>query len=149
MHEANLAMRSQGNPTTNADGARIATRLATFPLFADADRGALLTIAAAGVELTTPAGWSPILAKTPADKAYVILAGEVEIKLTDGQTLRLGAGDVVGEKAIIERKLRSATVVAATPLEVLHFTADAVRELYAEVPAFRAALDATLAKRAA
>ncbi|TCJ29453.1 cyclic nucleotide-binding domain-containing protein [Nocardioides jejuensis] len=149
MNAANRALRTQGTPSLNADGARIASRLGTFPLFQDADRGDLLTIAASGVELDAPAGWSLIWAKTPADKAYVILSGEVDIKLTDGKTVRLGAGDVVGEKAILEHKLRSATVVAATPLEVLHFTADAVTQLYADVPAFRAALDATLAKHAA
>jgi CRP-like cAMP-binding protein len=149
MNPTNKALRSQGIPKVNAEAARIASRLGTFPLFADAERGDLVTIAAAGVELDAPAGWSLIWAKTPADKAYVILDGEVDIKLSDDKSIRLGAGDVVGEKAILEHKLRSATVVAATPLVVLHFTADAVRELYADVPAFRAALDATLAKRAA
>ncbi|MDO7867975.1 cyclic nucleotide-binding domain-containing protein [Nocardioides jiangxiensis] len=149
MNAANRALRSQGTPDLNADASRIASRLGTFELFRDADRGDLLTIAASGVELSAPAGWSLIWAKTPADKAYVILSGEVDIKLTDGRTVRLGAGDVVGEKAILEHKLRTATVVAATPLEVLHFTADAVTRLYADVPAFRAALDTTLAKHAA
>lgn len=149
MNPTNKALRSQGVPKVNSDAARIASRLGTFPLFADADRGDLVTIAASGVELDTPAGWSLIWAKTPADKAYVILDGEVDIKLANGTTIRLGAGDVVGEKAILEHKLRSATVVAATPLTVLHFTAEAVHELYASVPAFHAALDATLAKRAA
>jgi CRP/FNR family cyclic AMP-dependent transcriptional regulator len=149
MNPTNKALRSQGTPNVNADAARIASRLGSFPLFAEAERGDLVAIAAAGVELNAPADWSLIWAKTPADKAYVVLEGEVDIKLTDGNTIRLGAGAVVGEQAILEHKLRSATVVAATPLTVLHFTADAVRELYASVPAFHAALDATLANRAA
>jgi CRP/FNR family transcriptional regulator, cyclic AMP receptor protein len=147
MHEANKALRSQGNPPT-ADGAEIAAQLRNFPLFADADRDELIAIADAGYALSAPAGWSLIWARTPADKAYVILSGEVDIKLQD-RTIRLGAGSVVGEKAIIEHKLRNATVVAATPLEVLHFPSETVHRLYAEVPAFRAALDATLAQRAA
>lgn len=149
MNPTNKALRSQGIPKVNADAARIASRLGTFPLFADAERGDLVTIAAAGVELDTPAGWSLIWAKTPADKAYVILEGEVDIKLPTGTTIRLGAGDVVGEKAILEHKLRSATVVAATPLTVLHFTMESVRELYDSVPAFRKALDTAVANHAA
>lgn len=149
MNPTNKALRSQGIPKVNADAARIASRLGTFPLFAGAERGDLVTIAASGVELDVPSGWSLIWAKTPADKAYVILDGEVDIKLESGKTVRLGAGDVIGEKAILEHSLRSATVVAATPLVVLHFTADAVTSLYADVPAFRAALDTTLAQRVA
>lgn len=149
MNPTNKALRSQGIPKVNADAARIASRLGTFPLFADAQRGDLVAIAASGVELNVPAGWSLIWAKTPADKAYVILEGEVDIKLESGKTVRLGAGDVIGEKAILEHSLRSATVVAATPLVVLHFTADAVTSLYADVPAFRTAIDTTLAKRVA
>jgi CRP-like cAMP-binding protein len=31
--------------------------------------------------------------------------------------------------------------VALTPLEVIHFTADSIRELIAELPAFESALD--------
>jgi CRP-like cAMP-binding protein len=149
MNPTNKALRSQGIPKVNADAARIASRLGTFPLFADAERGDLVAIAASGVELNVPAGWSLIWAKTPADKAYVILEGEVDIQLPSGKTVRLGAGDVIGEKAILEHSLRSATVVAATPLVVLHFTADAVTSLYADVPAFRSAIDTTLAKRVA
>ena len=34
----------------------------------------------------------------------------------------LGPGSVVGEAAIVNRTLRSATVVALTPLKVVHFT---------------------------
>ena len=45
----------------------------------------------------------------------------------------------------MERRLRTATVVAASPLEVLHFTREAVECLYAEVPAFRDALDQAVA----
>lgn len=149
MNPTNKALRSQGVPKVNADAARIASRLGTFPLFADAERGDLVAIAASGVELDVPAGWSLIWAKTPADKAYVILEGEVDIKLDSGKTVRLGAGDVIGEKAILEHSLRSATVVAATPLVVLHFTSEAVTSLYADVPAFRTALDTALANHAA
>ncbi len=147
MHEANKALRTQGNPPA-ADNAEIAARLRNFPLLAAADLATLTAIAEAGSAFNAPAGRSLIWAKTPADKAYIILSGEVDIKLPEGRTIRLGAGDIVGEKAIIEHKLRSATVISVTPLEVLHFTDEKVRELYDTIPVFREALDATLASRA-
>ena len=59
----------------------------------------------------------------------------------------LGPGAVVGESAIVNRTLRSATVVALTPLKVVHFTRDTIEELAEEVPSFGAALRAAAAGR--
>ena len=53
---------------------------------------------------------------------------------------RLGPGDVLGEAAIVNNKLRNASVVALTKLEMLHFTAEKVRSLSEDIPAFRDAL---------
>ena len=49
--------------------------------------------------------------------------------------------------AIVNRTLRSATVVALTPLEVVHFTSETLEELADRVPAFGAALRAAAAGR--
>ena len=35
---------------------------------------------------------------------------------------QLGPGDIVGEAAIVNHSLRTATIVALTPLELIHFT---------------------------
>jgi len=131
------------------DVRRLRAQLASLPIFAGASRAELKAIARAGSHLTVPQGWSLIWEKTAADKAYVVLSGEVDIRRADAHVVRLEAGDVVGETAILERRLRSATVVAATPLEVLHFTAEIVQRLYDEVPAFKAALDAATLRHAA
>ena len=95
----------------------------------------------AGTFLTLPADWSPIWEKTPADKAYILLSGEVSVRRGGEEIARLGPGDIVGEVAIVKHSLRTASIVSLTKLEVLHFTSDAVRELCDEVPAFREALD--------
>ena len=142
----NRPMYSLTEPT-KADATDVARRLAQFPLFSAADQRALRTIAEAGRTVTVPAGWSLILHHTTADKAYVVLDGQVEIRRGDAEPIVLGAGDVIGEVAILEGRLRTATCVAASRLEVLHLTADAVRRLYDEVPAFHEALDATVAAR--
>lgn len=102
-----------------------------------------------GTRLTVPQGWSLIWERTPADKAYLIVAGEVAIRRNNSEIARLGPGDVVGEMAIVNHKLRTATVVAATPLEVVHFTSEAVEELCERIPAFREALGQTAKGRLA
>lgn len=145
-----MTNRSMTTVTTPpaGDAEALAQRLAVLPLFAGARHAELREIAAAGYHLTVPQGWSLIWEKTGADKAYVVLSGRVDIRRDDAHVARLEAGDVVGETAILERRLRTATVVAATPLEVLHFTAEAVRRLYDDVPAFRKALDTATLRHA-
>jgi CRP/FNR family cyclic AMP-dependent transcriptional regulator len=102
---------------------------------------------AAGTRLTVPAGWSLIWERTPADKAYLVVSGEVSVRRGGEEVARLGAGDMVGESAIVRHRLRSATVVAATRLEVVHFTSEAVTTLCAQVPAFGEALDRVAQER--
>src|SRR5919112_5764296 len=106
-------------------------------------------VLAAGTELTLPQGWSPIAAGTPADKAYLITEGEVSVRKGGVEIATLGPGAIVGETAIVNRTLRSATVVALTPLKVVHFTSERIEELADEIPAFGAALRAAAAGRVA
>jgi CRP-like cAMP-binding protein len=100
-----------------------------------------------GQHVHLPANWSLIWEKTPADKAYLIVDGEVSVRKGGQEIARLGPGDVIGEMAIVGHKLRSASVVSLTPLEVIHFTRESVQELLDEVPAFGEALRETTIDR--
>lgn len=104
-------------------------------------------LAEAGTAVHIPAHWGLIWEKTPADKAYIILSGEVSVRKGRDEIARLGPGDTVGESAIVGHRLRSASVVSVTDLEVLHFTSEAVRELMEKSPTFKAALENTTAER--
>ena len=106
-------------------------------------------VLAAGTSLTLPQGWSPIAAGTPADKAYLITEGEVSVRKGGVEIATLGPGAVVGESAIVNRTLRSATIVALTPLTVVHFTSERLEQVADQVPAFGAALRAAAAGRLA
>ncbi|CAN5422758.1 N/A [soil metagenome] len=93
-------------------------------------------ISSHGRRVKLPEGWSPISENTGADKAYIILEGTVSVR-RDGQEIAvLGSGDIVGEAAIVGHSLRTATVVATTPLQCIHFTAGDITELMAEMPTF-------------
>jgi len=93
-------------------------------------------ISAAGTAVKVPSGWSPIWEKTPADKAYILLEGTASVRRGGEKIARLGPGDIMGEAAIVNQSLRTASIVALTPLEMIHFTDEAVRRLCAETPAF-------------
>ncbi|HEU5039069.1 MAG TPA: cyclic nucleotide-binding domain-containing protein [Nocardioides sp.] len=104
-------------------------------------------ISAAGTRLRVPQGWSPIWERTPADKAYLILDGTVSVRQHGEEIAQLGTGDIVGEAAIVNHSLRTASIVALTPLDLIHFTAEAVRALCEEMPSFNAALEAVAIER--
>jgi CRP-like cAMP-binding protein len=107
----------------------------------------LRKVIAKGRHVHLPADWSLMWEKTPADKAYLIVDGEVSVRKANQEIARLGPGDVIGEMAIVGHKLRSASVVSMTPLEVIHFTRESLTELLDEVPAFGQALRATTEDR--
>jgi CRP/FNR family cyclic AMP-dependent transcriptional regulator len=107
----------------------------------------LKTVVQAGRPVHLPADWSLIWERTPADKAYLIVEGEVSVRKGGEEVARLGPGDVIGEMAIVNHRLRSASVVSLTPLEVIHYTKESLEQLLEEVPAFGDALRGTSADR--
>lgn len=104
-------------------------------------------ISASGTRVTLPAGCSPISETTTADKAYVILDGTVSVRRHGKEIAQLGPGDIMGEAAIVNHSLRTASLVALGPLELIHFTDEALRRLAVEMPAFHEALDRVAAER--
>jgi CRP-like cAMP-binding protein len=149
MSQPNRGLRSTGPVPglTERELAEAVARLGALGTFPGASEAELRTIVAAGRVVTVPAGWSLIWDRTPADKAYVILEGSVEVRRGQELVATLDAGEVIGELAILHRSLRSGTVTAASALTVLHFGREDVERLYAEVPAVRDALDAAAAER--
>lgn len=122
-------------------------KLRQIPRFAALSDDEVALLVQHGTAVHIPAHWGLIWEKTPADKAYVILEGEVSVRKGREEIARLGPGDTVGEAAIVRHKLRSASVVSITDLEVLHYTDEAVQHLIDTVPSFRAALEQTTAER--
>ena len=97
-------------------------------------------ISAAGTTVRVPEGWSPIWEKTPADKAYILLDGTGSVRRGGEEIAQLGPGEIMGEAAIVNHSLRTASIVALTPLELIHFTDEAVRRLCEQIPSFATVL---------
>src|SRR3954469_5154542 len=122
-------------------------KLEQLPRLEDLSNKDLKTVIDKGRHVRLPANWSLIWERTPADKAYLIVDGEVSVRKGGNEVARLGPGDVIGEMAIVNHRLRSASVVSLTPLEVVHFTKESLEQLLDEVPAFGEALRGTSADR--
>ena len=104
-------------------------------------------IARTGTYVTVPADWALMGEGTSADKAYLLISGEVSVRKDGKEIARLGPGDVFGEMGIVAHRLRTATVVSTTRLECLHFTRAQVEQLEQEIPEFKAALEAAARER--
>ena len=114
-------------------------QLAVFEGASDVDLRAIIDH---GTFLQVPADWSLIWENTPADKAYLVLSGVLSVRHHGEEIAEIGAGDFIGEMAIVQHKLRSATVVTKSLVTGLHFTAEAVESLRETNATFRAAIDA-------
>jgi len=132
----------------SGENARIQQR-ATLDRFKDVSDEESRMVVDAATYLTVPEGWAMMSENTPADKAYLILSGEVSVRRAGEEVARVSAGDLVGEMALVNHKLRSATVVTETPLEALHFTAETVAVLNAKIPHFSEALTGATEERLA
>jgi len=115
-----------------------------FSMFTPAE---IAKISASGTRVNLPEGWSPIWESTPPDKAYIILEGTVSVRRDGEELAQAGPGDIIGEAAILNQKLRNASIVALTPLELIHLTPEALRRLSVEMPRFHDALESVAAER--
>lgn len=119
---------------------QVLSALSALGNLSDADKQ---RVAETGTPINIPANWSVIFESTPADKAYIIIDGTVSIRHGDQEVAQVGAGEVIGEMALVNHSLRTAAVVTLTQVKALHFTDEQVRELAGTVPAFGAALRAS------
>lgn len=104
-------------------------------------------MAKAGQVVHLPEGWSVIGEKTPAHAAYYILEGEVSIRRKGEEIATLGAGDFIGEVAIITHRLRTASVVTKTKVTAINFSVEHLSALSEKVPQIGEALQATSSVR--
>lgn len=121
----------------------LTARLTRVPRFADVSKRDLEKVARAGRLVHVPAQWSLMAETTPADKAYVLLAGTAEVRRRGEVVATVGAGDLIGEIGVLQKRLRTAAVVSTPELEVVHFTNQDLSRLAEEIPAFGKALEST------
>jgi CRP/FNR family cyclic AMP-dependent transcriptional regulator len=55
----------------------------------------------------------------PGDAMYIVLEGEVELRINDSIVEVLGPGEPFGEMALIERAPRTSTATARTPCKLV------------------------------
>jgi CRP-like cAMP-binding protein len=97
---------------------------------------------------TFNAGETIFQAGDRSDCAFLIVVGSVEAQLPNGRHKRLGSGEIFGEMGLIDRRPRSATIVASDYTVCATYSEaellDAIRTQPDEAVAFIRALIARL-----
>ena len=93
-------------------------RLAQVPLFKDLSKKHLQRIASLATRLDLPAGRELTREGEIGHEFLVVLDGEVEVRHGDKLLATRGPGEFFGEIALLDRRPRTATVVAKTPVVI-------------------------------
>ncbi len=96
-----------------------------------------------------PAGQVLTTEGEPGSEFFIVLEGEVEVRQGDRVIATRRPGDYVGEIALLDKRPRTATVVATTPVSVEVLSRRELLSLLAEVPELSERIMATMAERLA
>jgi CRP-like cAMP-binding protein len=121
--------------------------LRSLPLFEHCSRRDLARIARIAEERRVTAGTELIREGEPGDAFYAVVDGTVVVRRRGRKVAELGAGCFVGEIALLSRRPRTATVVAATELVVLEIAGSDFVELLDAHPELWLKVARTLADR--
>jgi CRP/FNR family transcriptional regulator len=134
------------------DEASAAGLLARVPLLADLEEEELRRIAQVAIPRSFPKGARVFHEGDTSDACYVIRSGEVRVtrEHSDGRAIALatlGPGELVGELAMIDGGVRSASVEALTDVELLAVSAADMKSLLERNAGITAKLVVALTKR--
>jgi CRP-like cAMP-binding protein len=123
--------------------------LGKAPLFEGLSRKELTQLARVSEDMEIPEGAVLTREGEIGHEFFVIVEGDTEVRRKGRNLGTRGAGDFIGEIALLEDVPRTATVKAKTPLRVFVLTSKDFHHLLEESPAVERKVLRTLAKRVA
>lgn len=132
--------------------AEVVDLLAKVPVFATLELGDLQRIADLAVPRSFASGQVVFREGDASDTCYVVRSGRARAvrEHSDGRTIALatfGPGDIFGELALFEDELRSATIEATEPTDVVAVLGPDMRRLLSEHPEISTRLVIALGRR--
>ena len=124
-------------------------QLAQVPLFEGLSKKQLRRISSLMTRIDRPAGQILTTEGQRGYEFFIVLEGEVEVRQGDRVIATRRPGDYVGEIALLDKRPRTATVVATTPVSVEVLSRREFVSLLAEVPELSEQIMATMARRLA
>lgn len=124
-------------------------RLAAVPLFAGLSNRQLRRISSLMTRTERPAGQVLTTEGQQGNEFFIVLEGEVEVRQGDRVLATRRPGEYVGEIALLDKRPRTATVVATTPVSIEVLNRREFMSLLAEAPEVSEEILATMAQRLA
>lgn len=93
-------------------------------------------------------GWTPIRANEPADEAYLVLEGCVEVVSGDETLADVCRGEFFGEMALVDHTLRNARITVVDPVLALAWPRQDFQQLREDFADFDALVSETAHQRA-
>jgi len=124
-------------------------RLAHVPLFHGLSKKQLRRISTLMTRIDRPAGQVLTKEGQRGNEFFIVLEGEVEVRHGDRVIATRGPGDYLGEIALLDKRPRTATIVATTRVSVEVLSRREFVSLLAEVPELSEQILATMAERLA
>jgi CRP-like cAMP-binding protein len=116
-------------------------------LFAGCSKKELGQVAAAADELALPAGAVLMREGERGREFVVIIDGEVEVTKAGARLRTMGAGEFLGEIALVADVPRTATATALEPVRVLVLSDQAFQRLIRDTPSIASKVLAVLGER--
>lgn len=121
--------------------------LSSVPLFKSCSKRDLGKIAKAGDQLTVKEGHTLVQQGDAGRECFVVIDGTATVKRGNRKVASLGAGDCIGELALLDHGPRTATVVADGDMDLFVIGSRQFASVLDEVPSLARKVMAALAGR--
>lgn len=121
--------------------------LKRVPLFAGCSKSELGALAVTADELDLRNGSVLTREGHPGREFFVLVEGTVEVTQRGEKIGELGAGDWLGEIALLTKSPRTATVTSTSPVRILVITDRAFRHVVEEMPSIALKVLASVGER--
>jgi CRP-like cAMP-binding protein len=121
--------------------------LKRVPLFSGCSKSELEALALTADELDVREGTILTREGKPGREFFVLVEGTVDVTRDGTKIAELGAGDWLGEIALLTQSPRTATATATTPVRILVVTDRAFRQVVEKMPSIALKVLASVGER--
>jgi CRP-like cAMP-binding protein len=125
----------------------VADLIAAVPMFAVCSKRELQALSRLATEIDVPAGKMLTEEGKPGNEFMIVLGGTAEARRNGRKVASFGPGDYFGEIALLDPGVRTATIVATSPMTLAVIAPNEFSALLEEVPTLSRKIMRGMARR--